>query len=152
MKVYLNDEKKSVDPWLHLKRVGIISRDHCELCCVVHKNITTGNSHIYSSTISGTWKKTYYVKFVLVEYVVGFALDKQSIKKVGKEGVCYRLNSTSTNLLLIRFHKTYMSKVCTSEIRICGDRTSGRPLIVLVLCMKRTEIKKFYSSLSRLCL
>ena len=29
MKVYLNDEKKSVDPRLHLKRVGIISRDHC---------------------------------------------------------------------------------------------------------------------------
>ena len=28
MKVYLNDEKKSVDPRLHLKRVGIISRDH----------------------------------------------------------------------------------------------------------------------------
>ena len=29
MKVYLNDEKKSVDPRHHLKRVGIISRDHC---------------------------------------------------------------------------------------------------------------------------
>ena len=29
MKVYLNDEKKSVDPRLHLKRVGIISWDHC---------------------------------------------------------------------------------------------------------------------------
>ena len=30
MRVYLNDEKKSVDPRLHLKRVGIISRDHCD--------------------------------------------------------------------------------------------------------------------------
>ena len=30
MKAYLNDEKKSVDPRLHLKRVGIISRDHCD--------------------------------------------------------------------------------------------------------------------------
>ncbi len=30
MKVYLNDEKKCVDPRHHLKRVGIISQDHCD--------------------------------------------------------------------------------------------------------------------------
>ena len=29
--VYLNDEKKSVDPRLHLKRVDSTDRNHCDM-------------------------------------------------------------------------------------------------------------------------
>ena len=51
MKVYLNDEKKSVDPRLHLKRVGIISRDHCVMFLFVYVLFATTLHSAYPSRI-----------------------------------------------------------------------------------------------------
>ena len=39
MKVYLNDEKRSVDPRLHLKRVGLTVRNHCASLYVDARNL-----------------------------------------------------------------------------------------------------------------
>jgi hypothetical protein len=67
------------------------------------------------STIFGTWKKSDYAKFILVEYSIP------------------RLNLTSPNLLIRNSNSTnliaYSTKICTSGICISGDRTSGGPLV-----------------------
>ena len=41
MNVYLNDEKKSVDPWLHLKRVDKTDRNHCGIQEKILKRVDT---------------------------------------------------------------------------------------------------------------